>query len=67
MAGYGLALLGGLFSSLVGAQLYFHRRALPDGRRTYAYSAPDQAHGLQMLVLGAVVFGLSFYSRMPLG
>jgi len=52
--GYLSALLGGLFGLMIGYQLYFHRKQLPDGRRVYAYSATDRAHGLRILVLGAV-------------
>lgn len=52
--GYISALLGGLFGLMIGYQLYFHRKQLPDGRRVYAYSATDRVHGLRILVLGAV-------------
>ncbi|QKG57110.1 hypothetical protein GKZ68_11000 [Hymenobacter sp. BRD128] len=52
------ALLGGFFGLLVGYQLYFNRRLLPDGRRVYSYSATDRVHGLRILVLGIVVFVL---------
>jgi len=52
--GYIMALLGGLFGVMIGYQLYFHRKQLPDGRRVYAYSAADRVHGLRILVLAAV-------------
>ncbi len=52
--GYISALLGGLFGLMIGYQLYFHRKQLPDGRRVYAYSATDRAHGLRILALAAV-------------
>ncbi|RZK15469.1 MAG: hypothetical protein EOO56_22780 [Hymenobacter sp.] len=52
--GYIMALLGGLFGVMIGYQLYFHRKQLPDGRRVYAYSATDRVHGLRILVLGVV-------------
>lgn len=58
MGGYLSALLGGFFGLLVGYQLYFHRKQVPDGRRVYAYSASDRVHGLRILVLGVVVFVL---------
>lgn len=64
VAGYVLALLGGLLGLLVGAQLYFHRKDLPSGQRVYAYAAADRAHGLRILVLGAVMFGLALYLRL---
>jgi hypothetical protein len=52
--GYIMALLGGLFGVMIGYQLYFHRKQLPDGRRVYAYSATDRVHGLRILVLAVV-------------
>jgi hypothetical protein len=52
--GYISALLGGLFGLMIGYQLYFHRKQLPDGRRVYAHSAADRVHGLRILVLSAV-------------
>jgi hypothetical protein len=52
--GYIMARLGGLFGVMIGYQLYFHRKQLPDGRRVYAYSAADRVHGLRILVLAAV-------------
>lgn len=59
LGGYLTALLGGLFGVMIGYQLYFHRKQLPDGRRVYAYSAADRVHGLRILVLGIV--GLLFW------
>lgn len=62
--GYIMALLGGLFGVMIGYQLYFHRKQLPDGRRVYAYSATDRVHGLRILVLGVV--GLLFWTLLRL-
>ncbi|GAB3635015.1 hypothetical protein GCM10027422_06050 [Hymenobacter arcticus] len=55
LGGYLSALLGGFFGLLIGWQLYFHRRQLPDGRRVYAYSATDRVHGLRILVLAIIM------------
>ena len=55
LAGYLSALLGGFFGVLIGCQLYFHRKLLPDGRRVYAYSAPDRVHALRILVLAIIM------------
>lgn len=55
LGGYLLALLGGFFGLLIGYQLYFHRKQLPDGRRLYAYSATDRVHGLRILVLAIIM------------
>jgi hypothetical protein len=68
MGGYLSAMLGGLFGLLIGYQLYFHRKQLPDGRRVYAYSATDRVHGLRIMTLGIVMFillvGLRVYQGM---
>lgn len=64
-AGYISALLGGLFGLMIGYQLYFHRKQLPDGRRVYAYSATERVHGLRILVLAAV--SLLFWSVLRFG
>lgn len=58
MGGYLSAMLGGFFGLLIGYQLYFHRKQLPDGRRVYAYSATDRVHGLRIMTLGIVMFVL---------
>jgi hypothetical protein len=58
MGGYLSAMLGGFFGLLIGYQLYFHRKQLPNGRRVYAYSATDRVHGLRIMTLGIVMFVL---------
>lgn len=63
-AGYLLALLGGLLGLLMGAHLYWHRRSLPDGRRAYAYSSRVRMHGLRMLLLAVIVFGVLLWLRL---
>ena len=55
IGGYISSLLGGLLGILIGYQLYFHRKLLPDGRRVHAYSAAERVHGLRILVLGVVM------------
>lgn len=55
--GYLSALLGGALGLLIGWQLQFHRKTLPDGRRVFAYSDADRRHGLRILILALVVVG----------
>jgi hypothetical protein len=68
MGGYLSAMLGGFFGLLIGYQLYFHRKQLPDGRRVYAYTATDRVHGLRIMTLGIIMFillvGLRVYQGM---
>lgn len=58
LAGYLLALLGGFLGVLIGWHLYSHQRQLPTGERVPAFRPADRAHGLRIVVLGVVVFGL---------
>ncbi|TGE25437.1 hypothetical protein E5K00_09675 [Hymenobacter aquaticus] len=53
--GYVTALLGGLFAFFIGWHLHTHRKTLPDGRKVHAFTAPDRAHGLRIMVLGAIM------------
>lgn len=55
--GYLSALLGGAFGVLIGWQLQFHRKTMPDGRRVFAYGEADRRHGLYILILSMVVLG----------
>lgn len=54
--GYGLALLGGLLSIIIGWNLYNGRKTLGDGRQIYAHTAQDRVHGLRILTLGISAF-----------
>ncbi|TVT43602.1 hypothetical protein FNT36_05820 [Hymenobacter setariae] len=62
--GYVSALLGGFLGIVVGYQLYFSRKQLPDGRRMYVYSARDRVHGIRILVLGIIMFLLLLTARL---
>ncbi|MCB2377713.1 hypothetical protein LGH70_08980 [Hymenobacter sp. BT635] len=57
--GYLTAVLGGLFAFFIGWHLHTHRKTLPDGRKVHAFTPGDRAHGLRIMVLGALmVLGL---------
>ena len=62
--GYLSALLGGFFGILIGYQLYFNRKQLPDGRLVYAHSPTDRVHGMRILVLGTIMFLLVMTARL---
>jgi hypothetical protein len=62
--GYISALLGGFLGILIGYQLYFSRKQLPDGRRIYVYSPTDRVHGMRILVLGVVMFLVLMTARL---
>ena len=59
IAGYALAVLGGVFGMGIGWSLRRYRKTLPDGRQVPGYAEADRAHGTRMLALGAV--GLVFW------
>ncbi|MCR5886912.1 hypothetical protein LRS06_03800 [Hymenobacter sp. J193] len=65
VAGYLMALLGGLLAIFIGWHLYSHQKLLPDGTQRLAFIASDRQHGRNILVLGclsAVVWlGLGLY------
>ena len=52
--GYVSALLGGLFGIGVGWSLRRYNKTLPDGRQVPGYAPADRAHGLYIMVIGAV-------------
>ncbi|WBA42118.1 hypothetical protein [Hymenobacter canadensis] len=54
VAGYALALLGGVIGLFIGWHLASHKKLLPDGRQVPAFAAADQTHGRRILALGAV-------------
>lgn len=53
VAGYVLALVGGVFGLGIGWSLLRYQKTLPDGRQVPGYSVPDRAHGRRILWLGA--------------
>ena len=64
VAGYVLALLGGVFAIGIGWSLWHYRKTLPTGEQVPGYSAPDIAHGQRIFWLGLTVFILSLAMRM---
>ena len=64
VAGYVLALLGGVIGMGIGWSLWHYRKTLPDGRQVPGYAPHDQAHGQRIFWLGAGVLGLYLASRL---
>ncbi len=56
VAGYVLAVFGGVLSFFIGWHLYSHYRQLPNGERVPVFQAPDRAHGQRIMVLGVLGF-----------
>ncbi|MGY3090406.1 hypothetical protein ACVWYF_003461 [Hymenobacter sp. UYAg731] len=66
MAGYALALLGGIVGIIIGLNLLYAKKKLLDGTQGPAYSEADRAHGFRIIVLGFVVALVAFVVRVKL-
>lgn len=66
MAGYLLALLGGIVGIIIGLNLMYAKKTLIDGTQGPAYAAADRAHGFRIILIGFVVALLAFIVRMQL-
>lgn len=64
VAGYALALLGGVIGVGIGWSLWHYRKTLPDGRQVPGYSARDQAHGRRIFWLGVGFVALYLALRL---
>ncbi len=60
IAGYILAVIGGLIAIIIGAYLRTHKKTLPNGERVFGYAASDRAHGERILIIGFLALILSF-------
>lgn len=65
VAGYLMAVLGGLFGVFIGWHLATFRKTLPNGDRVYAYAAADRRHGSRIVVLGIIGVICWALARMP--
>lgn len=54
--GYTFCLMGGLAGIGIAIFLMIGKRTMTDGTKKYIYSKSDRAHGLYMLVAGAIIF-----------
>lgn len=59
VAGYILAVIGGLIAIIIGAYLSTHKRTLPNGECVFNYTPADRAHGERILIIGVLVLILS--------
>ncbi|MGI4885186.1 MAG: hypothetical protein ACRYFR_09530 [Janthinobacterium lividum] len=59
IAGYVLALAGGVFGLGIGWSLWRYCKTLPDGRQVPGFAPADRAHGVRILWLG--VAGVLFW------
>lgn len=54
--GYTFCIMGGLAGIGIAIFLMTGKRTMPDGSKKYIYSKSDRAHGMYMLVAGAIIF-----------
>ena len=66
IAGYAMALLGGIVGIIIGLNLLYAKKKLLDGTQGPAYSEADRAHGFRIIVLGFVVALAAFVVRVKL-
>ncbi len=59
VAGYALALLGGVIGMAIGWSLWRSRKTLPDGRQVPGFSEGDRYHGRVILAFGSATLGLT--------
>ncbi|ARS41487.1 hypothetical protein CA265_18245 [Sphingobacteriaceae bacterium GW460-11-11-14-LB5] len=59
VAGYILAVVGGLIAIIIGAYLRTHKRTLPNGECVFNYAPADRAHGERILIIGILALILS--------
>lgn len=59
IAGYILAVIGGLIAIIIGAYLRMHKKTLPNGERVFNYAPADRAHGERILIIGILGLILS--------
>lgn len=64
IAGYILALIGGIIGIIIGLNLLYAKKKLLDGSQGPAYSEADRAHGFRIILLGFVVASLLFAARL---
>ena len=58
VAGYALALMGGVIGMAIGWSLWRYRKTLPDGREVPGFSENDRYQGRVILVLGGATLAL---------
>jgi len=63
IAGYILALLGGLIGLFIGLQLLTYKKTLPNGDIVHVYSELDRKHGLIIIVIGVIMLTFSIVSK----
>lgn len=54
IAGYLFAVVGGIIGLLIGMQLVFFRKRLPDGRKVQTYSEKDRNQGRIMMAISVI-------------
>jgi hypothetical protein len=59
IAGYVLAVIGGLIAIIIGAYLRTHKKTLPNGERVFNFAPADRAHGERILIVGILALVLS--------
>ncbi|QJX47701.1 hypothetical protein HMJ29_12415 [Hymenobacter taeanensis] len=62
LAGYLMAILGGIVAVFIGWHLFKHQKQLPTGEKVLAFAPTDRQHGLRIFILG--VLGTIFWTGL---
>lgn len=63
--GYFSAVFGGFFGLIIGSSLYYLKKTLPNGQRTFMYDEKERKHGKRMVIIS--IIALIIYSILTLG
>ncbi|MFT5820963.1 MAG: hypothetical protein ACI8ZM_002211 [Crocinitomix sp.] len=64
IVGYVFAFLGGLLGILIGWYLWKSKKTNTDGNKVFAYSEGDRRHGLNISVIGMIIFAACIILRV---
>lgn len=62
--GYVFAFFGGIIGAIMGWHMSTHKKPLPNGQMTYAFTKGDRDHGKIIMVIGVIVIALSIMSQV---
>lgn len=64
VAGYVLALAGGILGFFIGWHLSTYKKTLPDGERVYGYIESDRKHGSRIFFLSFIGLAITFVYKL---
>lgn len=62
--GYTCSLLGGVLGIIIGRNLMYHKKNLPNGKKIYAYSDLHRHHGKNIAIIGTTISTFIIFMRI---